>query len=293
MPTSIQFQKIIWTYYRAHPRPMPWRRARDRRDPYRILVSEIMLQQTQVARVVGFYEKFIKLFPDFGTLAQAKTPDVLRAWQGLGYNRRALALQKLAKEVLEKYSGRLPRDAASLIVLPGVGPYTAGAIRAFAFNEPEIFIETNIRRVFIHFFFSSAQMAAQNKKNTKKTGGKVTDEAIRRYIERTIDRKNPREWYWALMDYGAMLGEAARGKNDRKNGGKTSTAIENPNRRSAHYVRQSKFVGSDREIRGKILRELLAKPKISTKTLPARIVDGLVKDGFILQKGRYIKLVGG
>jgi A/G-specific adenine glycosylase len=285
MPTTAQFQKAIRDYYRTHPRPMPWRRARDRRDPYRILISEIMLQQTQVARVIPFYENFIKKFPDFGKLARAKTSEVLKAWQGLGYNRRALALQKLAREVATKYNGKLPRGADELIKLPGIGPYTAGAIRAFAFNEPDIFIETNIRRVFIHFFFPPGKAHAK----------KVTDAALHRYIERTLDRKNPREWYWALMDYGAMLG----------------SDVANPNRRSAHYTRQSKFAGSDREIRGKILRELLVagdktgnkkgdKKKISISYIIEKLVEppervskilqGLAREGFIVKNGRSIRI---
>jgi len=282
--TIAVFRKTIWSYYRAHPRPMPWRRARDRRDPYRILVSEIMLQQTQVGRVVAFYENFIKKFPDFAALARAKTADVLQAWQGLGYNRRALALQKLAKEIVETkdYKGRLPRDRATLESLPGIGSYTAGAIRAFAFNEPEIFIETNIRRVFIHFFFPTSNAGG------KKSDKKVTDAELHRYIGRTLERKKPREWYYALMDYGVMLGEIARrGTRDGK-------SIRNPNRRSAHYARQSKFAGSDREIRGKILRTLLTQKKtgkkIPSSSLPENIILRLCKDGFIIQQGKYIKL---
>jgi A/G-specific adenine glycosylase len=274
---SSRFRRTIRDYYRAHPRPMPWRQTR---DPYLILVSEIMLQQTQVARVMPFYENFIKKFPNLKTLARAKTSDVLRAWQGLGYNRRALALKKLAREVLEKYNGRLPHDREILESLPGIGPYTAGAIRAFAFNEPEIFIETNIRRVFIHFFFSANNKKSKNAKN-------VTDTAISRCIERTLDRKNLREWYYALMDYGAMLGET----------------VENPNRRSKHYVRQAKFAGSDREIRGKILREMLIKKKIPAdtfykelakeleqpKTRVSAILQALVREGFLEIRRGIIK----
>lgn len=251
---------------------MPWRETR---DPYRILVSEIMLQQTQVARVIGFYEKFIKQFPDFKSLVQAKTADILRVWQGLGYNRRALALQRLAKEVIEKYDGRLPRDKEVLVSLPGIGDYTAGAICAFAFDKPEVFIETNIRRVFIHFFFPAKEAARK----------KVTDDELRRYIKRTVYEKNPREWYYALMDYGAMLGEESR----------RAKSGENPNRRSAHYARQSTFSGSDRQIRGKILRLLLNQKKISTDALrnvlgerTAKIVDALAKEGFLMKNGEYV-----
>ena len=237
MISLARFKKVIWDYYRTHKRELAWRNTR---DPYRILVSEIMLQQTQVARVEAFYEKFIKKFPDFESLARAKTVDVLRLWQGLGYNRRALALQNLAKIVTKEYGGSLPNDRATLESLPGIGPYTAGAIRAFAFNKPETFIETNIRRVFIHFFFPRSK--------------KVTDKAIIAYLGRSSEIGNIREWYYALMDYGAMLGvTVAKGKN--------------PNRRSAHYAKQSKFSGSDRELRGKILRFALARKKITLDEL--------------------------
>ena len=274
--TVAQFKRTIRAYYKKNARAMPWRETR---DPYRILVSEIMLQQTQVSRVLGFYKNFIKQFPDFRALASASTSDVLRAWQGLGYNRRALALQRLANEVIEKYDGRLPRDTENLIALPGIGPYTAGAVRAFAFDEPEIFIETNIRRVFIYFFFPAG------KKPNQKAGEKVMDAALRRYLESTLDRKNPREWYFALMDYGAMLG---------------SMGAENPNRRSAHYARQSIFAGSDRELRGKIVRTLLLRKKILSSALARElresrervlnIVTRLNKEGFIMKKGEYITL---
>lgn len=268
MISDSRFKKIIWTRYKEYPRAMPWRRTR---NPYRILVSEIMLQQTQVSRVMGFYKTFITQFPDITALARAKTSDVLRVWQGLGYNRRAIALQKLAREVVEKYNGRLPRAAETLLTLPGIGPYTASAVRAFAFDEPDVFIETNIRRVFIHFFFPP----------NKKGAMKVTDAEIRRYIVRTLDEKNPREWYYALMDYGAFLGEVAR----------RNTQAENPNRRSAHYIRQSKFAGSNREMRGKILRELLVRGKMPLSAFPAKIIKDLEKEGFLTQKGGYLTLL--
>ena len=118
------FRKQILQHYRLTGRDLPWRRTR---DPYRILVSEIMLQQTQAERVKTFYEKFIKRFPNFAALAKAKKSDVLGAWQGLGYNRRALALHKIAGIVVKKYNGQLPREREALESLPGVGPYTAGA----------------------------------------------------------------------------------------------------------------------------------------------------------------------
>ena len=260
------FRATIRKNYRLHGRhDMPWRKTR---DPYHILISEIMLQQTQVSRVVPFYEKFIKRYPNFRALARAKTSDVLRVWQGLGYNRRALALQRLAKEVMEKYDRRLPEDFTELIALPGIGNYTAGAIRAFAFNKPEIFIETNIRRVFLHFFFPRRL--------------NVTDALLKRCIKRTLDEKNPREWYYALMDYGTKLGGD----------------IKNPNRRSAHYVRQTAFTGSDRQIRGRILQESLAHKKINMSALAKkmkesqtrvdRIARGLIMEGFLKEKSGFL-----
>jgi len=264
--TIAVFKRTIWAHYRRAGRTsLPWRHTR---NTYAILVSEIMLQQTQVARVEEYYKKFLKHFPNFRALARAKKSDVLAAWQGLGYNRRAMFLRRTAEIVVAQYGGQLPRDRAALESLPGIGKGTSGSLMAFAFNEPEVFIETNIRRVFIHFFF--------------KGNKKVTDMELERYIKRSVDRKNAREWYWALMDYGAAM------------------KIANPNRRSAHYKKQSSFAGSDRELRGKIVRSTLsaARNKIGVKELlsvlgvaPVRfkkIVAGLEKEGFIVRKGDFV-----
>jgi len=268
MISSVRFRRTILEHYRASKRDLPWRRTR---DPYRILVSEVMLQQTQVARAETFYEKFIKKFPNIAALARSKKSDVLRAWQGLGYNRRALALRELALVVMKKYGGKLPRDRQTLESLPGIGSYTAGAVRAFAWSEPDVFIETNIRRVFIHFFFLKRK--------------KVSDQEILPLIERTMDRKDVRAWYFALMDYGAMLGISAK---------------TNPNRRSAHYTRQSKFSGSDREIRGKILRLVLARKRMSVEDLERaiprprarimKVIADLSREGFLKVRGNIVLL---
>lgn len=265
---------MIWDCYRRHGRDFPWRKTR---DPYRILVSEIMLQQTQTSRVEGKYQEFLKRFPNFRALAKANARDVLRAWQGLGYNRRALALKRTAEIVVKKYGGKLPRETAALEGLPGIGPATAGAIRAFAFNLPSVFIETNIRRVFLCCFFSNKQA--------------VSDKEVLRLIAATVDKKNLREWYWALMDCGstllttsgAMLGSSKRGE------GGLDHRIENPNRKSKHYTKQSKFEGSNRQLRGRVLRILLQK-KSSTKKLAGilqqpenkivKVLNALKKEGF-------------
>lgn len=212
---------------------MPWRETS---DPYMIFVSEVMLQQTQVDRVKPKYEAFIFFFPNFRKLAGAPLPKLYGAWQGLGYNRRALGLKKSAQKVTAEYGGKLPQTLEELEALPGIGPATAASITAFAFNQPVVFIETNIRRVFLHHFFA-------DKKN-------VDDAKIRKLVEITLDKKNPREWYWALMDYGSYLAK---------------TLPKNPNQRSRHYAKQSAFKGSKREARGAIIRFLL-KEKTGTST---------------------------
>ncbi len=140
--TTIQARLLHW-YARAH-RPLPWR---DTRDPYAILVSEVMLQQTQAERVIPKYHAFLEQFPTLHSLAAASPADVLRAWSGLGYNRRALNLQRTALAAVERHGGSLPSDVADLLALPGIGPYTAGAIACFAFGQDVAFIDTNIRRV--------------------------------------------------------------------------------------------------------------------------------------------------
>jgi len=262
------FQRQIYEYYKHHGRDFPWRRTT---DSYNILVSEIMLQQTQVERVHDKYLEFIKMFSNFNVLSEASQGDVLAMWQGLGYNRRALALKKLALEIVEVYGGVLPQDVNKLSSLPGIGKTTAGAILAFAFNMPSVFIETNIRRVFIHEFFRKKE--------------DVKDGEIFPLVEATMDRENPREWYWALMDYGSML--------KRK--------TENPNRRSAHYVRQPSFAGSDRQIRGLIIKKLLDESNLSVKDLNEsiginldhleRILRGLIHEGFICEENGFYKIV--
>lgn len=218
------FRREVWDFYREHGRQLPWRHTD---DPYRVLLSELMLQQTQVARVLPKFEAWLERFPDLQSLAEAPLPDVLALWNGLGYNRRAIYLQKTCREVLSRYGGIFPRTEAELRTLPGIGPYTAGAVCAFAFNLPAVFVETNIRAVFIQRFFSDASE-------------KVDDREILPLVEQSLDRENPREWYYALMDYGAEL----------------KRTVPNPSRKSRQYTRQSRFEGSFRQARGAILRQL-------------------------------------
>lgn len=264
MMTKRVFQAKIWKHYEEFGRELPWRKTR---NPYRILVSEVMLQQTQAARVVPKYKEFLKKFPTVQSLAGAMKPEVLRVWQGLGYNRRALYLKRACEIVAEKHGGKFPKERGELEALPGVGPATAGAILAFAYEVPTPFLETNIRRVYLHFFFP-------NQEN-------VNDKEILKLVEETMDRKNVREWYSALMDYGAMLGREK----------------ENPNRRSAHYAKQSRFEGSLREARGETIRLLLDGPKRERairEKLGARAeqaLTSLMKDGFVEKKDREFVLL--
>ena len=253
-----QFKKEIREYYQNHARDFPWRNTV---DPYHILVSEIMLQQTQTGRVFEKYERFLSEFPDFYSLARARLQNVLSIWQGLGYNRRAIALSSIACQVVSEFDGALPSSEEVLVKFPGIGKATASAIAAFAFNKPSIFIETNIRRVFIHFFF-----------HDRKT---VTDAEILPLISKTLDRSDPRRWYYALMDYGAML---------KKN-------VLNPNRKSAHYKIQSRFEGSHRQLRGMVLKEIIATQRGNVSSIAKKIdqspdkilevLSELQKEGFI------------
>lgn len=263
-PFSVRnFRNIIYRHYHENPRKLKWRMTS---NPYRILVSEIMLQQTQVERVSAKYKEFIRRFPSFKSLKRSSLRDILEVWQGMGYNRRAVALKRIAETVISDFRGRLPSAEDELIKLPGIGKYTASAILAFAFNKPTAFIETNIRRVFIHFFFQRRAL--------------VRDSEILPLIEKTLDRSNPREWYYALMDFGVML--------KRK--------TENPNKRSAHYRKQSPFQGSNRQVRGMILRLLLRKPDITEseiicelKSDPEKIKENLSvlqHEGFVWRKGK-------
>lgn len=244
------FQAMIWDFYHTNGRIFAWR---NNTNPYHIFISEVMLQQTQTYRVEPKFEQFITIFPDFNTLAQASLFDVLTVWQGLGYNRRAKFLYQAADIIVKKYNGIVPHDPLILITLPGIGPATAASIGAFAYNKPTVFIETNIRTVFIDTFFS-------------KTQDPITDAHLLPLIEQTVDKENPREWYYALMDYGVYLK-------------KTNT---NPSRRSKHYTKQSVFKGSVRQIRGNIIAFLLQKKKATIKEMIAVINDEQQRTGAVI-----------
>ena len=265
-PSTKGFQEFVLDYYRKEGRDLIWRKTT---DPYHVLVSEIMLQQTQVDRVSRNFPVFIERFPDFGSLSTATLAEILTAWQGMGYNRRAIALQKCAQRVMADFGGSLPANADILATFPGIGRATASSICAFAFNMPVIFIETNIRRVFIHFFFSGTAT--------------VTDAEILPLVEETLYREDPRTWYNALMDLGTSL----------------KKTVPNPNRRSAHYTKQSSFEGSDREIRGWILKSLVKNSRITERMITChfpdlervrKILTALECEGFVARDGTHFTL---
>jgi len=260
--TVRSFRKLMFRHYQEHQRPMPWRKTK---NPYCILLSEVMLQQTQVERVLVKYPIFLNSFPDLLSLAKAPLADVLMEWQGMGFNRRAINLRKLAEIVIRDHNGRLPIDPDLLVKLPGIGKYSASAIYTFATNKPICLIETNIRRVYIHFFFWDREG--------------IRDGEIMPLVEKTMDSKNPRDWYYALMDYGVKL----------------KKEVANPNRRSAHYTKQSKFEGSSRQIRSMVLKTLLHSPgmtkaaiKRNLATMPDnfdQLLAGLIAEGFLKKAG--------
>jgi len=223
--------QALSTYVKLPARShLPWRKTH---NPYHVLVSEIMLQQTQVERVTDFYRRFLQQFPTVSALADAPRSEVLRAWQGLGYNRRAKFLHEAAQVIVKKHKGKMPRKVYEMEQLPGVGPYTARAVAAFAYNEPEVFIETNIRTVFLHHCFARAKKPISDKKILPLIAYALAQSAL-----------SPRDFYAALMDYGTEL---------KRHGVRLNT-------KSAHYVRQSKFEGSRRQVRGGIIRALLKGP---------------------------------
>lgn len=263
--TIAEFQTTVLDYYQAYRRVLPWREGD--LDPYRIMVSEVMLQQTQVTRVIEKYTQFLEVFPTVINLAESSLGDVLTVWQGLGYNRRGRFLRDAARYIQQEYKGEFPRTVHDLTRLPGIGHNTASAILVYAYNQPLVFIETNIRTVYLYHFFPDSE--------------DVTDKQILELVAQTLHQQNPREWYWALMDYGTYL---------KKEYG-------NANRRSRHYTRQSTFEGSNRQLRGKILRELSAGPVNEETILKSlddarspQIIDDLVTDNLIMRQGKTLQI---
>lgn len=248
------FTDILSQKGRELYRDMPWRQ--DTR-PYYVLVSELMLQQTQVSRVIPKFLAFIEQFPDEKTLSRAPLQDVLAAWQGLGYNRRAKYLHDSATAIMHTHRGTLPMTHDELCALPGIGKNTAGAIMVYAFNKPAIFIETNVRTVYLHHYFHGQS--------------NIQDVEIRSVLERTLDYDQPHAFYQALMDYGSWLKSHGVRNNDK----------------SRHYLKQPPLKGSLREMRGLVLRHYTdtsstiwpANLQQDERFLPA--LQGLIRDGLV------------
>lgn len=255
------------SFYRVNKRThLPWRKTT---DPYKILVSEVMLQQTQVERVIPFYERFIKRFPDAKTLSKSPLSEVLKYWSGLGYNRRGKFLWETGKIIA--------REGWTENKLPGVGLYTRAAVEAFAYNKPTIFIETNIRTVFIHYCF----------RKSRKQEVLVTDKEILPLVEKALkqSKMQPRDFYAALMDYGSHLKQRGIKLNSR----------------SRHYTKQKKFEGSYRQLRGAVLRALLLKPHTIDELIDvterkhgdvARVVANLAGEEMVTIKNKKISIAG-
>ncbi len=257
-----EFRELVWQKGRALYRDMPWR---DDPSFYHVLVSEIMLQQTQVPRVLVKFAEFMERFPTIEILAEASLADVLRVWQGLGYNRRAKFLHETAKQIA---ANGQPERLEELVKLPGIGRNTAAAIMNYVYEIPTAFVETNIRTVYFHHFFADRQ--------------DVSDKELLAIVAATMDAEHPREFFWALMDYGAELKSQGQGR---------LTA-------SKHYKKQSPLAGSVREVRGQIVRQLSKqactlsqlKENIAADERFEKALDGLVKDGLVKCSGNIIHL---
>jgi len=263
-----EFKEVVLSHYRQAGRKFPWHFA----DPWGVMVSEFMLQQTRVERVIPYWENWMKLWPLPKDLADASMETALRAWSGLGYNRRCRYLKDCAASIANENGGRVPETPRALLALPGVGPYMSAAIACFAYNFPTVFIETNIRSAVIHNFFPNRN--------------DVRDSEIIPILEASLDRDDPRTWHYALMDYGAFL--------------KKTTA--NPGRRSAHYTRQSPFSGSFRQARGKVIKALVSMGRCTAEELKLAsgleerklydVLEKLKEESFVAEDGDNYRIKG-
>jgi A/G-specific adenine glycosylase len=262
------FREAVYANYEKEKRSFPWR---TNTMPWGVLVSEFMLQQTQTERVAEYWTMWMEKWPNAQLFHQAGMEEVLRAWSGLGYNRRCFYLKDCARRITREHGGEVPSRPNDLEDFPGIGPYTARAIPCFAYNVPTVFIETNIRAAVLHFFF--------------KDQDKVKDKELMPILQTALDQKDPRTWYWALMDYGAAL----------------KRLTPNPNRRSAHYSRQSPFEGSFRQLRGAVVRALAREGPADKEELRRRsgiesdedlyqVVGALEKEQIVAESGGIYRI---
>lgn len=269
--TIPEFQEFILNWYSNKARRLPWRMTF---DPYSILVSEIMLQQTQVTRVIPKYCEFLSKFPSLDVLSFARQSTILETWQGLGYWKRALNLQATCLQIYKNYNGKFPSKQSILEGMPGIGPYTSAAITCFAFNTPVVFIDTNIRKVYRHFFFSG--------------NPDISDEILLAMAQKALWHQDPRNWHYALFDYGSIVLRKKSGKIP----GNLSKTVP--------------YKGSIRQLRSKIIDLILnaSNQRISRITLyqildsmrsdyiegaPQKAVSSLIKDDILKDiEGNYL-----
>src|SRR5215213_1366961 len=299
--TLATIRGALLEWFAGHGRDLPWRHTR---DPYQIMVSEIMLQQTQVDRVVPKYRAFLELFPSLAALAVAPTAEVIRAWTGLGYNRRAVNLQRAAQAVLDRHGGQFPRDLAGLLKLPGIGPYTAGAIACFAFEQDVGFMDTNIRRVMQRLFVGPEE------------NGMSAEAELLALAQAAVPTGQGWAWNQAIMELGALIctaaapacwrcpvrsfcrAYAARRAADEQLFSSEATPAPQRLRRVAER-RETSYAGSNRFYRGRAIEALRQLGPGEALPLPAlgrqlkdgfgdddmpwlrTLVDGLVRDGLL------------
>lgn len=265
-------REALLAWYRPRRRAYPWRRTR---DPYVILVSEVMLQQTQAARVAAAFGPFLRRFPTVRALARATRSDVLRAWGGLGYNRRAVALHEAARAIVREHGGCVPADPAALRRLPGVGPYTAAAVASLGFGVPVAAVDTNVRRIVARVHAGTDRPAPGT---------------VRAIAEAWVEASDPGAWNQALMDLGrevcrprprcevCPLAPTCRFR--------ASGAAPRPRR-----PRSGPFEGSNRQLRGAVVRVLRHRPALTLGVLARElgrdgarvraVVAELVRDGIV------------
>jgi A/G-specific adenine glycosylase len=280
--------KSLLSWYRINARPLPWRETR---NPYRILISEIMLQQTQVSRVLQKYPEFLKQFPNFTSLAHARVGDVIRAWSGMGYNNRAFRLHRIAQRIVSEYGGRLPSDSDTLQTFPGIGRYTANAIACFAFEQQIVVVDTNVRRVLSRLFPRQAQ--AMNEWEL---------------AEWMLPKRKAFHWNQALMELGALRCTVYNPSCDRcplnricqsafrpKKYSKKPRRIKNPVIPNRIYrgriVAALRKIDHDRSIEAnRLLRIIQPGHPILNRRLFSKLIEGLKRDGLIQIIHRHKKL---
>lgn len=262
-----RFQQRLLSWYAANGRDLPWRHTS---DPYAILVSEVMLQQTQVARVIARYAEWLRSFPTLESLAESPLEQALRLWQGLGYNNRARRLRECAVAVVgvtgPRGRSRLPRSINELQSLPGIGPYTARAVLVFAHNEDVAAVDANVRRVLTHELGLPPALS---------------ERGLQTVADAVLPLGRSRAWHNALMDYGALVLTAR------------ATGI-------APRTRQSPFEGSRRQLRARLLRVLLRDGPTTLQRLPTQsgvpavdvldVVDRLCRDGLVVVDGDRVSV---